>query len=121
MKTKRKPNLNVDFDGTVVQAGKFISPGVITNPPNDGCKEALDHLNKFFNIIIFSVRATSSAGVKGIEEYMKKYDLPYSHITNIKAAGLILDDNCTQFRGWGNALKDLANFKHWKADKKEKL
>lgn len=114
-KPKRKINLLVDFDNTINSyASGWKGFDVIPDPPNDGCKEALDELSKHFRIIIFSVRAKTEAGRQGIVEYMKKYNLPHGKITDTKLPGLIIDDLALQFKTWPQVLKDISNFKQRK-------
>ncbi len=119
-KPKRKPNLVVDFDGTI---NSYLSgwkgPDNIPDPPTKGAKEALDQLSKHFRIIIFSVRAETEDGARGIKEYMEKYSLPFNKIQYKKPVGLIIDDNCIRFTGdWFKTIEEIADFTHW--HKKEK-
>ena len=117
-KQVKKPVLAVDFDGTInsYKSG-WVSPDVIPDPPTEKSKESLEILSKFFTIVIFSVRAKSELGKKGIAEYMKKYDLPYNSITDKKPNGLIIDDNCLQFKGWDNTVRAITEFEHWQKNK----
>jgi hypothetical protein len=117
-KAKKKPNINIDFDGVV---HKYISwDGFApTNPPVAETKKTLEKLSEFFVITIFSVRAETTEGKDGIEKYMKDNDLPFTRVTDKKMAGLIIDDNCVCFTGdWAETLKKVATFQNWQKKKK---
>jgi len=119
-KKSRKPNLVVDFDGTIqTYASGWQGPDNIPDPPTKDVKKALDILKNSFRIIIFSVRAETEEGAKGIEAYMEKHNLYYDKIQITKPIGLIIDDNCIRFEGdWSKTLQQIADFQHWQ--KKEK-
>lgn len=110
---KKKPILACDFDNTVAGYSKgWQGPGNIAEPPLPDCKSTLDLFSKYFEIIIFSCRASTEEGRNAIKQYMDKHKLPYKEITNIKPEGLILDDNALQFFSWKQAAKDVAKFKN---------
>ncbi len=111
----QKPNLVSDFDGVInsYKSG-WKGPADIPDEPVPGVKEAFDILKNHFNIVIFSVRAETEQGKKGIKEYMAKYKIHYDSIENIKPVGLIIDDNCICFKGnWKESLKEISTFENW--------
>lgn len=119
-KKPRKPNLIIDFDGTIqTYVSGWQGPKNIPDPPTKHVKEALDILKNSFRIVIFSVRAETEEGAQGIREYMEKHNLHYDTVQVKKPIGLIIDDNCLHFEGdWAKTLKQIADFQHW--HKKEK-
>lgn len=117
----KKENLAIDFDSTLAQYPKFVGVSNIPYPPEEGAKEAVDKLKKYFLIIVFSVRAREEAGRKAIAEWMKKHEIHYDDITAEKPeAVLYVDDRGLQFKNWKQALKDIANFEHKDLKKSKK-
>jgi len=93
----------VDFDGviaTYVRKEPF-NPGVIDGVPMDGVKEFIEKLHsEDLQVFIHSSRALSPLGKVAIEEWCKKYDVPYDGITGYKIASVAyVDDRAVKFSG----------------------
>lgn len=108
----KKLKILVDFDGTICQEGKFIAPHIIPFGPEPFAVEALKKLSEYFTIVVYSVRAQSEGGKKAIEDWMKKYDAPYSKVTNKKEmAVLYIDNRAIRYTGdWKTTLREVATF-----------
>lgn len=114
-KKPKRPNIAIDFDGTIAKYPKFISPGDIPFGPIEDAKESIEVLAKHFRIVIFSVRAKTEDGRKGIADWMAKHKIPYNSITDKKpSCRLYIDDNAIRFEGnWKQTVKDVAEFVHY--------
>ncbi len=116
----KKPVILVDFDDTC--SSGFDSDTLTPFPPNKDCKWALTTLSKFFEVVIFSVRAKNEVGVKCISDYMTKYALPYSRITNIKEmADFYVDNAAIRYETWKQVIAAVATLetKHTKSKGKK--
>lgn len=92
----------IDFDG-VVHDHTHPIPGRRMGVPVEGAKEALERLSHQGEIIIFSVHAGEP---KHIEDWMKYYQIPYTHVTNIKPqASIYIDDNGYHFTSWKETIE----------------
>ena len=105
-----KHKISIDFDNTLVEPSRFIAPHIINGKPEPGAKEALIKLSEYFEIIIFSCRAAGGGGKEAIADWMKKYEIPYSLITNIKLPSLFyVDDRSLNYNGdWKSVLHTIA-------------
>jgi hypothetical protein len=108
----KKLKILIDFDGTIAKEGPFVAPHIIPYEPEPLAREALEKLSEFFTVVIYSVRAQSEGGKKAIEDWMKKYDIPYSKVTNKKEmAVLYIDNRAIRYTGdWKKALREVATF-----------
>lgn len=103
-----KPTLLVDFDCTITLSRGYNSP------PNNEAVEALKKLHEKYNIVIYSCRANCSVAGSGeyvlLEDYLKKYDIPYDSIETEKPIFYrLIDDRCINpdQTSWSNILKEL--------------
>lgn len=99
-----KKAILIDFDRTIHRYSKGWNGGDIYDPPFEGAKEVLDWLKQNgFTIIIFTARLASFSLKKSgisyeqeyqrLEEFLKKYEIPYDMITAEKyPAAFYVDD-----------------------------
>lgn len=105
-----------DFDG-VIHSYKSGWNGFTNadDKPVDGIKEALNILKEKYEIVVYSSRCKHKEGIECIENYMKKYNLFYDNVSNVKPpAWLTIDDRAICFTGDCNKLLDeIKKFKVW--------
>ena len=107
---KSKPNLCVDFDGVLNNYTGWKGEKELFTP-KDGAKEFLEGLSERYTITIFTTRDTAK-----IKFWMKKYDMYYDNITNIKRGAVCyIDDRAILFNGdYKEILEKVDNFKaYW--------
>lgn len=93
-----KEILAIDFDGTICDYKKS-DDWVNICQPIEGAQEAIHRLSTVFEIVIFTCRAETNGSE--IEEWLKKYGIPYSDITNIKPnAKAYIDNKAIRFTTW---------------------
>lgn len=99
--------LAIDFDHTIcdTQGQELTGPlpdaqAVIGKLKLDGHK-----------IIVHSHRAMTDFGVKQIEEFMQKWDIPYDRIEPKPNADVYIDDKGYHFENWRDTLDYLDNSK----------
>jgi hypothetical protein len=93
----------VDFDGTIHPYTRGWTGEVPDDePPTDGAEQALwNFLREGYNVAIFSTRAASENGKRGIEQWVIK------HLPNI-AENLLPPPPGTEQRLWVTSEKPLA-------------
>lgn len=105
----RTKTLAVDFDGVLnAYTGEWdgYQP---TTPPVEGaqwfCREVME---RGIDIVVFSCRALSTEGQKGIEEWLTKHNFPAMVVTGTKpVATWYLDDRGWRFNGDFASFLDL--------------
>lgn len=111
MKQRKDKTLAIDFDGTICKYQPF-KDGVIWQTPNEGAKEVITKLYEKFNIAVFSCRARPDwedyeQSVANIEEWLKKYEIPFDLVTGIKPIAIAyIDDRGLRFTNW----QDMKNY-----------
>lgn len=121
-----KKTIAVDFDGVIHGYSKGWQDGSIYDPPKDGAKESLFHLqNLGYEIVIYSTRnhdrVINGELQKGqpseVAKYLTRYDIPFDriHVEEGKPfCMMFIDDNAVRFDGsWvstmNTVLEILAN------------
>jgi hypothetical protein len=109
----------VDFDGVMHNAYQGWGDGTCYGDPLPGSIDAIKHLSKKFNIIIFTAKVKSDrplvngkTGMLLVKEWLKKHDIAeyISDITSEKPrAELYIDDNGYRFEDWNNTLAFINN------------
>lgn len=110
-----KPILSLDFDGVIHwyrHGWKGLT--VIDDEPVPGAKEFIEKAQNHFEIVIFSSRSSSKAGIEAMQAWMKKYGFPKVTFAKDKPkAFLTIDDRAIQFKGDWVEPEELLNFKPW--------
>ena len=117
----------VDFDGVI---HSYIKPwtreDVIRDPPVEGAIAWLHHLDdNGYNVVIFTTRATSSAGLSAIRNWLLQYGYRKAmtvDITDRKVPAVIyVDDRAWNFDGDNfPTAKAIHNFDVWNGYDREK-
>ena len=105
-----RQHIAIDFDGTICKQGPFVGIKSIPYEPEPFAKEALMKLSEYFVIDIYTVRANTKEGVEAVAAWMKKYQIPYSQITDKKGPAIFYVDNrAINYGGnWMTTLKEIA-------------
>jgi len=114
---EEKNNLAIDFDGVIHQNSKGFHDGTIYDPPIAGTLNALQRLDKQFNIIVHTCKARTDrelirgkTGVELIWEWLKKYEFD-KYVSDIVAekprACAYIDDKGIRFTSWQSIFKIL--------------
>lgn len=53
---EKRSSIALDFDGVIHRYSRGWGDGKIYDPPMDGAPEAIERLNKEFNLVIFTAR-----------------------------------------------------------------
>ncbi len=112
-----KKSIAVDFDGVIHNYSQGWQNGMLYDVPVDRVAETLGKLKrKGYNIIIFTTRLNPKFDIinkgvrnvrKDIEDWLRKYDIPYDELTNNKPAAIAyIDDRAIRFTNW----KDILNY-----------
>ena len=104
-----KPMVCVDFDGVLNTYNGWKGVDELYFP-RDGSKLFLEELSKKYTVTIFTTRDT----VK-VRDWMKKYDMYYDNITNVKKGAVCyIDDRGLKFNGnYHETLQELSEFHAW--------
>jgi len=96
----------VDFDRTIAKPAKHPAIG----EPIDGAKESLAKLKELgYNVIIYSCRGDSEEGLKAMEEWLDKHEMPYDSIFSGEKPfyRFLIDDRAIQFDSWDKVMKKV--------------
>lgn len=95
--------LAIDFDG-VIHDYQHPLPHRRMGAPVEGTAQALAHYKaRGDTIYIYTIWPPTSHNV--ISDWMRYYNLPYDHITNVKqAADYYIDDKAVRFTNWVDTL-----------------
>ena len=106
-----KPTLCFDFDGVIHSyTSGWKGAEVIPDPPVEGIKEALTELQRDYKITILSSRCASDAGIIAMQDWLKKYEIPYDIITRTKPPAVCyIDDRAICFDGNPQHMLGLLN------------
>ena len=102
-------NICVDFDGVLNTYDGWKGEEELF-VPREGAKEFLEKLSEEYTVTIFTTRDTAK-----IKFWMKKYNMYYDNITNIKrGAFCYVDDRGLKFNGdYDETFKQIHKFKAW--------
>jgi hypothetical protein len=112
-------NLAVDFDGVVHNFNRGWHDGTCYGDPIDGSLEAIRHLAKDWNIVLFTAKVRpdrplvgDKTGYELVDEWLKKYNIRQyiAEITHEKPRAMhYIDDKAIEFKdNWKDILKRLA-------------
>lgn len=78
-------------------------------PPLPGAKEALEgFIYDGDSVLIHTVMAATTGGIKTVADWMQYYKIPYSSIVYTKPnADVFIDDKAIHHISWGNTLLEL--------------
>ena len=110
IKHDRTP-IAVDFDGVIHAYTKGFYDGSIYDGPVHGVSEALKKLKERYFIYIYSQRNGTAEGRGAVEEFLKKYNVPFDAISVSKpVAKFYIDDRAIRFKNWEQTINDIAEF-----------
>ncbi|MFH0853419.1 MAG: hypothetical protein V1853_03360, partial [bacterium] len=105
---KPRRRLAIDFDGVIHKYSRGFDDGTIYDPPVAGTRQTLTKLREKWWIFIYTVRADTKKGKQAIEQYLKKYKIPFDEIVSHKpVAFAYIDDRAIHFKNWSQSVKDL--------------
>lgn len=111
--------LAIDFDGVIHKNSKGFHDGTVYDEPVLGTIDALKHLSKKYDIVIFSAKAkkdrpliNGKTGEELIWDWLVKYGLNH-YIKEVTAekprAVYYIDDKAIQFTNWEDTLNEITN------------
>lgn len=117
-------NIVFDFDGVIHSyTSGWQGYDNIPDPPVEGIRDLLRKIKTLgYNIWIVATRALTIEGTNAVINYLKRYDIPYHTVTNIKPKALVyVDDRGLQFTGdtSDNFLYEILHFQTWKQQKSQ--
>jgi hypothetical protein len=111
-------NVCIDFDGVIHNYIEY-GDGTITGDVIDGARDALKHLSKNYNIIVFTAKAkpdrplvNQKTGTELVWEWLtkEKLDKYVSEVTAEKPRALVyIDDKAIRFTNWEETLINFKN------------
>lgn len=109
--------LAIDFDGVIHDCSLGLHDGTLYGSPILGAPESIRHLSKYYDIVVYSVRARSDrpaingkTGSQQVWEWLKKYGVDdcVKDVTSEKPRSLFyLDDKAIGFKSWKQSLEEL--------------
>lgn len=98
---KDTPTIALDFDSVLHKYEKGFTGDEPTEAPVEGAQDFVDNLiDNGFELVIFSHRAHTAAGKRGIEEWLVEHGFPTIEVTDKKpAAEVYVDDRALRFEG----------------------
>lgn len=113
-----KKTILIDFDGVIHQyISKWTVPEEIHDDPVAGAFEAIEKYLSRFEVVIFSTRCKTQAGIKAMKDWFNKFgfdktnELIFSY--EKLPAVLLIDDRAIQFRGKFLTTEQIDNFIPW--------
>lgn len=102
--------LAIDFDATIVQYDPKDFPKI--GEPEPGAVKALNELHNLgYKIMIFSHRTKMPGQKQKVEEWLKKYEIPFDSIwegSGKPNAAYFIDDKGIQYKGnWEEIVRDI--------------
>ena len=116
---KYKPTVIIDFDGVIHSyMSGWVSPTVISDPPVEGIKEAIQELREHYKVVVVSTRSYATGGIQAMKEYLELYDIVVDDITGEKPPAIVqIDDRAITFDGNPKTLLEkVKGFKPWNED-----
>ena len=109
----------VDFDGVIYKNMNYKGTAILTELPVEGAIDALHELAKSSEVVINSARCETDEGMKAVQEWLNKHDLPYRLSKYKPRADVYIDDRAVCFGGdWDETLKEVDEFNQWQAGAK---
>ena len=109
--------LAIDFDGVIHKNSKGFHDGTIYDEPMPGAIEAIKHLSKKYDIVVFTAKAKSDrplvdgkTGAELIWDWLGKYNLiPYIKLVTAEKPRAVayIDDKAIHFTNWEQTLKEI--------------
>lgn len=106
-----KKTICIDFDGVLHNYSKGWQDGTIYDGPKPGAAQAMSRLLELgYEVVIYSTRCYSrfikgayqESQVKEVQEWLKKWQIPYSYIylsSEKPLCSLFVDDRAYRFEG----------------------
>ena len=110
MSYKYERSICLDFDAVVHRyTTPWIDTGVIPDDPVSGAKEFMAWLlDEGYSVLVLSSRCMAERGVRAIEAYLAKHELPYTRVLTKKEPALLyVDDRGYRFGGNFEHLKEF--------------
>jgi len=111
--------LAIDFDGVIHKNSKGFHDGTVYDEPIPGAVDAIKHLSKKYDIVVFTAKAKSDrplvdgkTGAELIWDWLGKYNLiPYiKEVTAEKPRAIAyIDDKAIHFTNWENILNEITD------------
>lgn len=100
--------LLIDFDRVIHDFDQPV-PGRKMGPPMPRALEAITLLaSRRYPVKVFTLWATTPAGKKTVEDWLKYWKFPALEVTNIKSNGWIIDDKAIRFVDWETTIKEIS-------------
>jgi len=117
---KDAKNIAIDFDGVIHNFDKGFHDGTCYGEPLKGSLEAIKHLSKRFNIVIFTAKAKPSrpliggkTGTELVKEWLRDHNIS-QYVKEVTAekprAFLYIDDKGYRFQNWLDTMNFLEGF-----------
>lgn len=105
-----KYTVAVDFDGVIHKYDRDKWDGIArcVGAPVFGVRNALLEISKHYTIAVHTCRAVHPDGIRAVERFMRKHDLPFDYVTETKPQAIMyIDDRGHKFENWTKALTAL--------------
>lgn len=107
-----KPIICIDFDHTISRKCLACEGGLVGDGLQQGAKEAIQELSKYFRIWIYSGNPKhtkhSSSQQRDIRPFLVKYQIPYEKILQTKPlACFIIDDRAIHHTSWKRTMSEV--------------
>lgn len=103
-----KKTIALDFDGVLHSYTSGWTGPVPEDPPVDGAQKFVEWLQDKYEVVLFSSRADTKAGIDGIKSWLKDHNFPALEVYHEKpAAEVYVDDRGFRFTGDFNKVKDF--------------
>lgn len=111
MSRQRKPQVFIDFDGTI---SPCHWPKPLVEPPHPDCKRSIDRwIEQGFEIVLWTCRAnkelfgdTNDDVLNEAIDYLKKHEIKFHHIVTTKPDYHALIDDRAGFNGDWSQFND---------------
>jgi len=103
----RRRIVALDFDGVIHSYEQGWTGVTPEDPPTEGAREAIAALREDYQVVVFSTRCSSDAGLEEIRVWLERWEIEVDGIRREKpAAVLVVDDRAFRFGGeWGPVLE----------------
>lgn len=110
-------NVVLDFDGVINSyTSGWKGYDVISDPPVDGIKEAIDEIRGAgYEVHVISTRCSTTKGMDAVQRYLKENDIHVDSIGCAKPPAVVyVDDRALCFDGHPETLlSKIKGFKPW--------